>query len=56
MSDVLSQSVVAEVNGQLWDMHRPIEDACKLRLFNMKMKHEDPFHVNFSSHINVLTS
>jgi len=42
----VQRSVVAEVNGQLWDMHRPFEEACKLRLLHMKMKEEDPFNVN----------
>ncbi|ODN00494.1 39S ribosomal protein L39, mitochondrial, partial [Orchesella cincta] len=42
----LQRSVVAEVNGQLWDMHRPMGESCKLRLLHMKMKEEDPFNIN----------
>nr|CAG4637206.1 EOG090X0A3R [Ceriodaphnia reticulata]SVE73082.1 EOG090X0A3R [Ceriodaphnia reticulata] len=36
----MKRSVVAEVNGQIWDMHRPIEDNCSLKLIHMKP--EDP--------------
>ncbi|KFM65188.1 39S ribosomal protein L39, mitochondrial, partial [Stegodyphus mimosarum] len=33
--EVLCQrSVLAEVNGQLWDMHRPLTENCELRLLN----------------------
>lgn len=39
------RSIVAEVDGQVWDMHRPLEDNCTLRLLNMKMKDEDPYQV-----------
>ncbi len=36
----MKRSVVAEVNGQIWDVHRPIEDDCTLKLIHMKP--EDP--------------
>jgi hypothetical protein len=39
------RTLVAEVNGQLWDMHRPLEDSCALRLLHTKMKDEDPYQV-----------
>jgi len=42
----ISNSVVAEVNGQVWDMHRPLLDNCSLRFLTMRPKDEDPFHVN----------
>ncbi|XP_076334115.1 large ribosomal subunit protein mL39-like [Tachypleus tridentatus] len=38
------QSVLAEVNGKLWDMHRPLEENCTLRFLHFKT--EDPFQVN----------
>ena len=28
--------MVAEVNGELWDMHRPLEVDCSLKLFHFK--------------------
>ncbi|KAF8794927.1 39S ribosomal protein L39, mitochondrial-like [Argiope bruennichi] len=35
MHEMLCQrSVLAEVNGQLWDMHRPITGECELKLLN----------------------
>lgn len=34
------QSVVAEINGEVWDMHRPIPFDCTLKLLHMKA--EDP--------------
>nr|CAG4647246.1 EOG090X0A3R [Megafenestra aurita]SVE92533.1 EOG090X0A3R [Megafenestra aurita] len=34
------QSVVAEINGEVWDMHRPIPSDCTLKLLHMKA--EDP--------------
>nr|SVE75901.1 EOG090X0A3R [Daphnia hispanica] len=37
---LLKRSVVAEVNGQVWDMHRPIPSDCMLKLLHMKP--EDP--------------
>ncbi len=40
------RTVVAAVNEQLWDMHRPLPETCKIRLLHMKMKEEDPFNVN----------
>nr|CAG4638608.1 EOG090X0A3R [Cyclestheria hislopi] len=37
MSELLTtRSVVAEVNGELWDMHRPLESDCTLKLLHMK--------------------
>ena len=37
LSELLTkQSVVAEVNGELWDMHRPLEVDCSLKLFHFK--------------------
>ncbi|CAG7831410.1 unnamed protein product [Allacma fusca] len=42
----VKRSIVAETNGQLWDMNRPLEDNSKLRFLHMKMKDEDPFQVN----------
>jgi len=37
---LMSRSVVALVNGQPWDMHRPIEEDCELRFLHFK--DEDP--------------
>lgn len=35
MHEILCQrSVLAEVNGQLWDMHRPLVEGCELKLTN----------------------
>ncbi|XP_054714819.1 39S ribosomal protein L39, mitochondrial-like [Uloborus diversus] len=37
MHEFLCQrSVVAEVNGKLWDMHRPLDEDCELRLLNFQ--------------------
>lgn len=33
----MKQSIVAEVNGELWDMHRPLTTDCSLRFINMKV-------------------
>ncbi|XP_013788113.1 39S ribosomal protein L39, mitochondrial-like [Limulus polyphemus] len=45
ISEMLTQrSVLAEVNGKLWDMHRPLEEDCTLRFLHFKI--EDPFQVN----------
>nr|SVE88783.1 EOG090X0A3R [Daphnia sinensis]SVE89407.1 EOG090X0A3R [Daphnia sinensis]SVE90027.1 EOG090X0A3R [Daphnia sinensis] len=33
---LLKRSVVAEVNGEIWDMHRPIPTDCTLKLLHMK--------------------
>lgn len=30
-------SVIAEVNGELWDMHRPLPSDCTLCFINMKV-------------------
>ena len=32
----MKQSVVAEVNGELWDMHRPLETDCSLKFLHFK--------------------
>lgn len=46
ISDTVAEStVVAEVNGQLWDMHRPLEQDCKLKLLTMKSRDETLFQV-----------
>lgn len=33
----MKQSVVAEVNGELWDVHRPLTSDCTLKFINMKV-------------------
>lgn len=33
---VVKRSVLAEVNGEVWDMHRPLPSDCTLKLLNMK--------------------
>jgi hypothetical protein len=43
---LMERSIVGEVNGQLWDMHRPLEADCTLKLLHMKMKDEDPYQVS----------
>lgn len=41
ISELLTKkSVVAEINGEVWDMHRPIPSDCTLKLLHMKP--EDP--------------
>jgi len=35
---LLKRSVVAEVDGELWDLHRPLEEACTLKLLHMKVE------------------
>ena len=41
---LIDRSALASVNGQLWDMHRPLEENCTVELLHFHM--EDPFHVN----------
>ena len=42
---LMDRSALAQVNGQLWDMHRPLEeDDCTVELLHVHM--DDPFHVN----------
>nr|CAG4649530.1 EOG090X0A3R [Scapholeberis mucronata]SVE93762.1 EOG090X0A3R [Scapholeberis mucronata] len=33
---VVRRSILAEVNGEVWDMHRPLLSDCTLKLLNMK--------------------
>lgn len=33
---LMKNSVVAEVNGEIWDLHRPIPSDCTLKLLSMK--------------------
>merc|ERR1719228_156720 len=45
MAEMLTErSALALVDGQIWDMHRPLEDDCKVELLHFHC--EDPFHVN----------
>jgi len=41
---LMDRSALALVNGQLWDMHRPLEEDCTINLLHFHQK--DPFHVN----------
>ncbi|XP_060078249.1 large ribosomal subunit protein mL39-like [Ylistrum balloti] len=41
---LMDRSVVAKVNGQLWDMHRPLEEDCTLELLHFLEK--KPFASN----------
>jgi large subunit ribosomal protein L39 len=41
---LISRSALALVNGQLWDMHRPLEEDSTLKLIHFHDK--DPFHLN----------
>ncbi|KAG7165402.1 39S ribosomal protein L39, mitochondrial-like [Homarus americanus] len=41
---ILERSVVAEVDGQVWDMHRPLEDNCGLRFLHFRQN--DPYYAN----------
>ena len=38
------RSALALVNGNLWDMHRPLEEDCTIELLHFHQ--DDPFHVN----------
>ena len=40
---VIETSALALVNGQLWDMHRPLEGDCELQFLNFHMR--DPYQV-----------
>ncbi|XP_037793566.1 39S ribosomal protein L39, mitochondrial-like [Penaeus monodon] len=42
--NILERSVLAEIDGQVWDMHRPIEDDCTLRFLHFRQ--QDPYYVN----------
>ena len=41
---LMERSALAMVNGQLWDMHRPLEEDCTVELLHFHT--DDPFHVN----------
>jgi len=41
---LVDRSALALVNGQLWDMNRPLEEDCSIKLLHFHQK--DPFHVN----------
>lgn len=41
---LIDRSALALVNGQLWDIHRPLEEDCTVKLLHFH--DEDPFHVN----------
>jgi len=43
-SMLMDRSALALVNDQLWDMHRPLEEDCTVKLLHFHM--DDPFHVN----------
>merc|ERR1712179_652648 len=38
------RSALALVNGNLWDMHRPLEEDCTIELLHFHS--EEPFHLN----------
>jgi len=41
---LLDRSALAVVNGKLWDMQRPLEEDCTVKLLHFHS--DDPFHVN----------
>ena len=41
---LLDRSALALVNGQLWDLHRPLVEDCTVELLHFHA--EEPFHVN----------
>lgn len=41
---IMDRSVLAEVDGQLWDMHRPLEHNCTLRFLHFRQS--DPYYAN----------
>ncbi|XP_076062095.1 mitochondrial ribosomal protein L39 [Oratosquilla oratoria] len=41
---IMDRSALAEVNGQVWDMHRPLVEDCTLRLLHFRQV--DPYYVN----------
>ncbi|XP_045117885.1 39S ribosomal protein L39, mitochondrial-like isoform X2 [Portunus trituberculatus] len=41
---IMERSVLAEVDGQVWDMHRPLEDSCTLRFLHFRQS--DPYYAN----------
>ncbi len=42
--DMISRAALALVNGEPWDLHRPLEEDCSVEL--LKFHDDDPFHVN----------
>jgi len=45
LTEVLcTRSALALVNGQVWDMHKPLEEDCSVELLHFHI--EEPFHVN----------
>lgn len=45
LAEMLTErSALALVNGQIWDMHRPLEEDCTVELLHFHCP--DPFHVN----------
>jgi len=45
----MTRSVLASVNGQVWDMHRPLNADCELKFLHFK--DEDPSICNEVRHI-----
>ena len=41
---IMNQAVLALVNGELWDMHRPLTEDCELSFLHFR--DEDPRTVN----------
>ena len=41
---LMNRSVVALVNGKVWDMNRPLEENCELKFLHFK--DEKPFDAN----------
>ena len=52
---LVERSVLANVNGKVWDMNRPLEDDCKISFSHFKQL--DTFHVNnVSAHTQLTRS
>lgn len=41
---IMERAVLAEVDGQVWDMHRPLEDDCSLSFLHFRQN--DPYYAN----------
>ena len=51
LSDISSiikdRAVVAEVNGETWDLCKPLKESCELELYHFKEVSEENILVNY---------
>jgi threonyl-tRNA synthetase len=48
---VAANALISQVNGVLWDMNRPLEDDCELKIFNFESDEGRDTFWHSSAHI-----